>query len=318
MPDKSTQIITFLHSREWLRGILSCKFLAAGEYNENYIVSTTDNDYVFRINHGTQLGLSNQIEYEFHVLKAVEDSGVTPTPYHYTQDCNNLGFGVLLMEYIPGTSLDYHHNLLDAASIFAKIHSLPIDNKLIRQENPPKDISKESHGLIHRYPSKYYQEVRTLLLRYYDKIMGLSDGFLKMLLNEPLCIVNTEVNSGNFIINESQAYLVDWEKAVVSYRYQDLAHFLVPTTTLWKADCRLSPQEREQFLKYYLNKSNLTLSFDELYEKTRIMEEIILLRAMSWCYMAYHEYTITDRALVHNDTFDKIVAYLNEAECFLA
>ncbi|MBT8334540.1 MAG: aminoglycoside phosphotransferase family protein [Deltaproteobacteria bacterium] len=318
MTDKSSQIITFLQSRDWLLGTFSCKFLAAGEYNENYIVSTADNDYVFRINHGTQLGLSNQIEYEFHVLEAVEDSGVTPTPYHYTQDCNNLGLGVLLMEYIPGTSLDYHRNLDDAASIFAKIHSLPTDKKLIRQENPPQDISKESHGLIHRYPSKYYQDVRTLLLRYYDKIMGLSDGYLKMLLNESLCIVNTEVNSGNFIINESQAYLVDWEKAVVSYRYQDLAHFLVPTTTLWKADYRLSPQEREQFLRHYHAKSNLTLSFDELYEKTSIMEEIILLRAMSWCYMAYHEYTITNRELVHNDTFDKIVAYLNEAECFLA
>ena len=48
------------------------------------------------------------------------------------------------------------------------------------------------------------------------------------------------------------------------------------------------------------------------------MEEIILLRAMSWCYMAYHEYTTADRNLVHSDTFDKIVAYLNEAECFLA
>jgi len=318
MTDKSTQIITFLHDREWLLGTITCEFLAAGEYNENYIVSSAEHDYVFRINHGTQLGLSNQIEYEFHVLEAVEDSGVTPTPYHYTLDCNELGQGVLLMEYLPGTSLDYRCNLLDAASIFARIHSLPTDRRLIRQENPPKDISKESHGLIHRYRSNYYQDVRRLLLRYYDKIMKLSDNYLNMLLNESLCIVNTEVNSGNFIINESHAYLVDWEKAVVSYRYQDLAHFLVPTTTLWKADYRLSLQEKEQFLRHYLKESKLTFSFDELYEKTRIMEEIILLRAMSWCYMAYHEYTLTNRELVHSDTFDKIVAYLNEAECFLA
>lgn len=318
MTDKSAEIIVFLQERGWLLGKLTCEFLAAGEYNENYLVSTADNDYVFRINHGTQLGLSNQIEYEFYVLEAVKDSGVTPAPYQYTLDCNTLGQGVLLMEYIPGTSLNYQRNLLDAAAVFARIHSLPTDTRLIRQKTPPIDISKESHGLIHRYSSKYYQDVRVLLLRYYEKIIKLSDNYMNMLSNESLCIVNTEVNSGNFIINESGTYLVDWEKAVVSYRYQDLGHFIVPTTTLWKADYRLSLQEKKQFLHHYLIKSNLKLSFDELYEKTIIMEEIILLRAMSWCYMAYHEYTTADRNLVHSDTFDKIVAYLNEAECFLA
>ena len=47
------------------------------------------------------------------------------------------------------------------------------------------------------------------------------------------------------------------------------------------------------------------------------MERVILLRALSWCYMAYHEYTAADRELTHNDTFATITSYLDEAECFL-
>ncbi|MFP4443249.1 MAG: hypothetical protein ACLFST_09030, partial [Spirochaetia bacterium] len=36
--------------------------------------------YVFRINHGGQLGPENQIEYEFSGLQALKDSKVTPRP----------------------------------------------------------------------------------------------------------------------------------------------------------------------------------------------------------------------------------------------
>jgi hypothetical protein len=47
------------------------------------------------------------------------------------------------------------------------------------------------------------------------------------------------------------------------------------------------------------------------------MERVILLRALSWCYMAYHEYTGKSRALTCDVTFSKIVSYLDEAQCFL-
>ena len=44
---------------------------------------------------------------------------------------------------------------------------------------------------------------------------------------------------------------MDWEKAVVSQRHQDLGHFLVPTTTLWKTDVVLQPDEKQRFLSLY-------------------------------------------------------------------
>ena len=317
MLDKTPQILKFLQKKSWLSGNLSCQFLAAGEYNENYIISTGNDHYVFRINHDTQLNLDNQIEYEYHVLEALSLSGVTPRPYHYDLKADGLGRGALLMEYLPGSPLDYRHDLPAAAEIFARVHAQPVDRRLIVQGNPVRDIAAESHGLLERYPTLHYPQVRKLLSEYHTDILKSSEKMSLLYANEEYCIVNTEVNSGNFLIDENRASLVDWEKAVVSYRYQDLAHFVVPTTTLWKTDYRFTEQDKLKFLQHYIDAGDLVFSIDEIHEKTQLMERVILLRALSWCYMAYHEYTAADRELAHDDTFATITSYLDEAECFL-
>ena len=315
--DKSAQVLAYIAENGWLAGEMQCSFLAAGEYNENYLVSGTVGAYVFRINHGTQLGLANQMEYEFTVLQAVCPSGVTPRPLHYSLDAGTLGQGVLLMEYLPGRPLDYGRDLPVAAEIFARIHTLPPDPRLIVQADPVTAIAGESHALIDRYDGGQYCEVRQLLLKYHKEIVNLTCTAPAFFTGEPLCMVNTEVNSGNFLIHPQRSCLIDWEKAVVSCRYQDLAHFLAPTTTLWKTDCRLSDQDKKAFLASYHQALGLPISLQELIEKTAFMERVILLRALSWCYMAYHEYTSKSRALTSDITFKKIVSYLDEAQCFL-
>lgn len=315
--DISKQVVCYIKDKGWLASDLACSFLAAGEYNENYRVSDGVHEYVFRINHGTQLGLANQIEYEFLVLQTVGPSGVTPRPYRCSLDAGSLGEGVLLMEYIPGRALDYCHDLDIAADIFARIHRLPAAPGLIVQADPVRDIAAESLGLLCRYDGNGYPDVRRLLLDYHGKIVELADSSTAFFADEPLCVVNTEVNSGNFLIHPERSCLVDWEKAVVSCRYQDLAHFLVATTTLWKSDCRLDDRQKKAFLSSYRQALGRDISLDELWEKTQQMERVIVLRALSWCYMAWHEYTGQNRKLAHDHTFRKIVSYLDEARCFL-
>ncbi len=311
--DKSLQVLAYIAEKGWLTGDLHCSFLAAGEYNENYLLSGKAGDYVCRINYGTQLGLANQIEYEFKVLQAVFPSGVTPRPLRYSLDGAGLGRGVLLMEFIPGRPLDYRLDLDTAATIFARIHALPPDGELLVQADPVTAIAAESLALLDRYQGNEYGHVRALLLHYHQKISDLATPFA----DEPLCMVNTEVNSGNFLIHQQRSCLVDWEKAVVSCRYQDLAHFLVPTTTLWKTECRLKEEDKKAFLASYRQALRLALPLQELIEKTNFMERVIVLRALSWCYMAYHEYTSKNRTLTNAATYKKIVSYLNEAQCFL-
>lgn len=315
MQDKSAKLLSYIVRRGWLAEPLSCSFLAAGEYNENYLLRGNGGAFVGRINHGTQLGLARQVEYEYQVLEAVYPSGVTPQPLAYSQEGEDLGDGVLLMEFRPGRSLDYRRDLLVAAEIFAAIHRLPADPRLLVQADPVSAIAAESLGLLQRHRGSGYGEARFLLEEYHRRIEELAATAI--FADEPLVMVNTEVNSGNFLIDPSGSSLVDWEKAVVSCRYQDLAHFLVPTTTLWKTDCRLEPEEKRAFLEAYRHSGHLPIPLDELEEKTSAMERVILLRALSWCYMAYHEYAGGGRPLTNATTWKKILSYLDQARCFL-
>jgi thiamine kinase-like enzyme len=314
---KLKNIEEYILRKKWLSDIKSIFFLAAGEYNENYRIKSGKDEYVFRINHGSQLGNKKQTEYEFAVLKSLENSGVTPRPFCYDNDGEGFGNGVMLMEFVKGRPLKYYRDIEKAAYIFSKVHSQPIEEHFVVQKDPLTDIAGESLELIERYESAEYKNVRSTLLKYHEEMIALSQINKGIFANEKMCIVNTEVNSHNFVIGRERSYLVDWEKAVISYRYQDLGHFIVPTTTLWKTSYRYTLSEKKDFVKMYKDLLQPDIGFDEMLEKTFLLEKVILLRALSWCYMAYFEYTRPERKLKNRKTFRKLKYYMKEAECFL-
>ena len=313
-PDMIQRIHAFLNRSGWTGEPVTVSFLAAGEYNANYFIETPEGPRVLRINQGSQLGLGeDQIAYEYGVLKALAQSGVTPRPFACHTDASDLGGGALLMEFLPGLALDYTRDLDRAAEIFAKVHTQPVPEAgLIVQADPVMDIAVESLGLIRRFNEHPLTRERDQILDYYYQVLELGAETRHLFEDEPLCIVNTEVNSGNFLIGDQGAWLVDWEKAVVSYRYQDLGHFMVPTTTLWKTDVCLSSEDKRRFLAAYHAQACPEMDFEALVEKSRVMEKTILLRALAWCFMAWYEYTETDRPLQNSDTFLKIQQYLSD------
>ncbi len=325
MADDQTieRITQFLKETGWVPGFRLVSFLAAGEYNANYLVTGDLAPCVLRINHGSQLGLGDrQIAYEYRVLKSLESSGVTPKPLACHPHPDPLGGGCLLMGFLPGKPLVYERDLARAATIFARVHTIPVSPELNRdlivQADPVRDIATESLGLIQRYPDHPMERERDLILSYREKVRVLARETGELFAREKMCLVNTEVNSGNFLISDQGSFLVDWEKAVISFRYQDLGHFLVPTTTLWKTDTCLTRDEKKDFLATYGKTAGLDMDPAELMEKTRVMEKAILLRAISWCFMAFYEYTQTRRAIRNKDTFNKIRQYLADIPWILS
>ena len=127
----------------------------------------------------------------------------------------------------------------------------------------------------------------------------------------PGCILNTELNSGNFLVDEDgTAFLVDWEKPILGEAAQDLGHFLAPTTTCWKTDVILSRQEKLEFLKHYQGFRENPVSLEQLVARTGEYEAMNCLRGVSWCAMAWVEYQSPDRPIRNGETFRKIEAYL--------
>lgn len=296
--------------------------LARGEYNLNYLL--TDDDamapLVFRLNRGTQIGRDDQIVYEYNALRLLEDSGVTPRP-HAVDDAGArdwFGRGILIMEYLPGTPLDYRRDLRAAARLFAKIHRVPVPeatNPLIREDAPLSIIYEECAGLLDTYFQSDLADPE--IRRYLRDLIAWMDAARsaeRFLLADPwLCIVNTEVNANNFIANRAEGtlHLVDWEMPRWGDPTSDLAHFRSPLTTLWKTDYRMTGDDREQFLKTYTDAVGDAHLRDTLDERMRLREPFVLLRGISWSAYGWVAYQTDFSGVKNPDTWEVLNRYLD-------
>ena len=215
--------------------------LAQGEYNRNYtfIHPITGKKLVLRINFGSQMHLKDQILYEYKALKLLENSGRTPKAIYADGSCQYLPYGVMVMEFLPGHSLDYKTELLSAAGCLADIHSvkMPEAHSLVRPEEPLKAILEECEAMVKTYmesdlgDEQKKRRIRSLLDQGWKAVKSLKSDIPYH------CCINTELNSTNFLVNdrnvdgrrinensvgektgdcikdnEKKAYLVDWEK----------------------------------------------------------------------------------------------------------
>ena len=280
--------------------------LGQGEYNVNYTFDHPDGrKLVLRINRGSQMHLNDQIGYEFSALKALEPSGRTPKAFF----CDS-GHNCLVMEHLPGRPLRYETDMETAAEIFADIHALPPAPGLIEPENPLEAIIDECRQMVEHYYiwDKADPEV-VRLLETLEKEISSKDLTAPAGLRK--CIVNTEVNSGNFLINPGgRSFLIDWEKPLISEPAQDLGHFLVPTTTFWKTDVILTPEEIQHFVSCYRKAVDNRFETESLMERLPLYFTVTCLRGVTWCAMAYREYSQPGRAIANADTYRKLQDYL--------
>jgi aminoglycoside phosphotransferase (APT) family kinase protein len=294
------------------------EFLAQGEYNINFLLKDGEDKFVMRINLGSQMDLKDQIGYEFHALEQLAPSGVTPRPYYLDNTKADLPYGMLVMEYLSGRPLKYQYDLKPAAEVFAKIHELDIseDTILIKEENPLTAIWNECNDLIEQYlhSDLANKEIKDFLIEMKEYLFSKKDKEKEIMDLLPLSIVNTEVNSGNFIINESdnKAYLVDWEKPLITSPLQDLSHFMVPTTTLWKTDFIFNQGEEEEFLHHYINARNIKISYQKLLSALDLFNRFSAMRGISWSAMAWVEYQKPGRLIKNEDTFRTMDNYLRK------
>ena len=280
--------------------------LGQGEYNVNYTFNHPDGrKLVLRINQGSQMHLDDQIGYEFNALKALEASGRTPKAL-FCDSAHNC----LVMEHLPGRPLRYETDKETAAVIFADIHALPPAPGLIEPENPLEAIIDECRQMVEHYYKWDKSDPEVVrLLETLEKEISAKDLTAPAGLRK--CIVNTEVNSGNFLIHPGgRSYLIDWEKPLISEPAQDLGHFLVPTTTFWKTDVILKPEDIRHFVRCYERAVSGRFETAILWSRLPLYFTVTCLRGVTWCAMAYREYCQPGRTISNADTFRKIQEYL--------
>ena len=304
--DKSYFLLNPIRDIDAIKDLIIAEFddediteLGNGEYNLNYKL----NDMVIRINLASQMGLGeNQLKYEFNALKTLEKSKVTPKVYDYYKNGKYLNKSFMTMEYVEGRPLNYDTDMDIAAKLLSSVHNLKVDfNKFIWAKKPFLSMYKEFQTMFFHYQNYIHKDsiVESKILKF---LKIARDSGLDSEIENP-CIINTELNNRNFIIGE-KSVVIDWEKPIIGECEQDLAHFLVPTTTNWKTDTILSEEKMLSFLKIY--EKYRKVDYDKFYKYLMFNS----LRGVTWCSMAKVEYE-QDRFLSNEDTFIKINKFLS-------
>lgn len=226
----------------------------------------------------------------------------------------HLPYGVLVMEFLPGRSLVYETDLTSAAQCLADIHSTPLpeEHHLLRPENPLAAMLAECREMAAVYLS--WPQADPMVKEQIACLLDRAEHLVPKQAEPGGHIINTELNSGNFLMggDEKGGYLIDWEKPIVGQVEQDLGHFLAPTTTFWKTDTILTREQMADFLTQYKKAVDGRFDLTDLEKRFDRYLVMTCLRGITWCAMAYVEYSTPGRALRNEFTFRKIKAYLEE------
>jgi aminoglycoside phosphotransferase (APT) family kinase protein len=291
--------------------------LAQGEYNLNAILQQEHQAWVLRVNMGSQIDVESQIMYEYQTLRMLAHTGRTPHAYYVDAHAPGIGQGLMIMQYLPGQPLSYRQHWREAAQLLADIHSHTAglgQQHLLREAQPLSMTYEECDRLL----GVFFQSplAEPALCDYLEQVLGWAKAARNRetaLQADPWrCVINTEVNSGNFIFNPAcdSLHLVDWEKALWGDPSQDISHFCVPTTTLWKTDVRFSPQERVDFSGAYRMALKDPHLRDTIEDRVRLRDPFNCLRGIAWSAMAWVRYQTGEHALRNEDTFQTVSRYL--------
>ncbi len=291
--------------------------LAGGEYNLNFLLTAGAEKLVFRVNIDTQIGRDDQIVYEYKALELLAASGVTPRPYFVDDSRRELLRGVSIMEYLPGRPLVYETDLDQAAALLARIHQVPVDparNHLIREDAPLDLIYRECAGLLQTYFESDLADpaIRSFLEEVIDWARG-ARRRERFYQEDPWpCIVNTEVNAGNFIVDPERGriHLIDWEMPRWGDPSQDICHFCSPLTTLWKTDYRMTSADKKHFIACYAQGIDDRHLRDTLDERIRLRDPFVYLRGISWSAMGWVAYQTGFGGIKNPDTWQTLERYM--------
>ncbi|MEG0249797.1 MAG: phosphotransferase [Peptostreptococcus sp.] len=310
--------------------------LANGEYNFNYKINVLikyekkeiKESAVFRVNYGSQMNLSEQLEYEYNALLYLKETSITPKPIFLDRSKNLIDKDFLVMEYLEGKSMNYRTDLQLAAECLAHIHkySKASEFDFIEPENPFEAILDECSSMYQKYIDSdlFNPLVNQKICCVFDKVEEILKEKKKLSENTlriKKTLINTEVNSSNFIVNDDKCFLIDWEKPIIGEKEQDLGHFLAPTTTFWKTDTVFDKNEIDIFLYDYFLLYNEDLDkninhredIEFISFKRKVYDYITFncLRGLTWCSMAWVEYNKNEKTLINEFTYKKLKDYLN-------
>ena len=256
--------------------------MTPGAYNLNYHVVVDGKKFIFRVNIQQQSGLTQQIDYEFQVMKFLEAHQITARVFHCDNTKSHFDFDILIEECLDGSWLSFQEaDILAAAGLLARLHALDTRSlKLITWQDPLLDTVKLVELDLSEYRTKRSVD---------PKVIALTDQFFKIMnprikaargLFVPDGLNHTDVAIDNFVKTANGLRLIDWEKPRFDDCSYDICCFLAEPAQLWCTTDRLTPINREKFIQEYVKLSGKEKGL--LLEKVAVREPLVALHWIYW------------------------------------
>ena len=267
-----------------LRDIGSIEVLqmTPGSYNLNYHVRVDHKDFIFRINIEQQSGLTNQIEYEFSVLKFLESHRIAPKAYHFDDSRKHFDYDILIEEYLEGPVLTLQKEFLpEVAELLTRLHALdPAGKPFVTWKDPLAGTYELIRGDLSGYETTIGPDQKTISLA--KRVLATSEALLNKQrhLFQADSLTHTDLCCENFVKTAVGLKLIDWEKPRVDDGTYDICCFLSEPAELYNSQTVLNAEERKYFIDAYAGLSGKNP--DHLMEKINMREPLISLHWVLW------------------------------------
>lgn len=198
--------------------------LELGESNLNFLVTTREGKYVFRIN--MDAASEGKSGTEYRILRTLHPFGIAPVAFRFGKSKKPFGETFLILEYVEGIPLStLEGDVISLAStdklarLVAKIHCL--DSKIKSGNLPTRGTTYESWIKSIRRDIQYIKQHRrnhSLMKDQFDRLLDDSFGRLQIAARQSswpniaapghgdICAQNIIVESGS-----GNLRLIDWE-----------------------------------------------------------------------------------------------------------
>lgn len=304
--------------------------LAQGEHNANFLVQAEGDSrtFVLRINYSSQMGLDDQIGYEYAALSALRGSGRTPRPLHVDGSKTVVDHGVLVEEYLPGDLLDLENEaqVEETARVLADIHAVPVSTscELLRPPNQLQAQLDTARGMFENYKASAFAEPpvvqrveglftqaqAALKARGADDVVSAVSTASTAAAAPIVSVVNTEAVPSHFLFDTTgRGAMVDWEKPILGNPAQDVAYFLSPTSTIWDSEVVFTAQQREAFVDAYRTAVDGRFPLEAFDADLPLFVMTNALIGITWSCNAWVEYHDPSRPLQNEKTRAKLGIY---------
>lgn len=243
------------------------ELLAHGEAN---VIFRLPSDRLVRVTVNTpnqRFGgdFSRVTAFEWTILRYLQGSGLGHDLLdEQLQPSDDFPYTYLITNYLPGGPMDYSRpHLAQCAATLARLHRLPLQPDYQQLESLEPQVQRVSQPL-----TLFFQEARDYAQPYLDwpeadpgiidmlgAVLAKAETRLaaeSLLAEYPhVCLVHSDHTYENWVVNDQQASLVDWEWAEIGSPAGDLGHFLSPVTIRRYHGYQMPAEDKQFFLNAY-------------------------------------------------------------------